>query len=78
MKFLTLLALPAVIHTLTEFKSKEELTGCIMACGDLITPCIHDKSCQPEYTKCVDHKDPFTCLSSINHILISKVVQCFD
>lgn len=30
------------------------------------------------YVKCIDDKDPFTCLSSANHVLVPKIVDCFD
>lgn len=30
------------------------------------------------YVKCIDDKDPFTCLSSSNHVLVPKIVDCFD
>lgn len=78
MKLLTLLVLPASLHALTEFKDKFELTNCVEKCHELITPCIKTEDCMKVYVKCIDDKNPFTCLSSSNHVLVPKIVDCFD
>lgn len=78
MKFLTFLALPVLINSLTEFSHKDELLSCIHTCEKFVTPCIKDKTCLKDYSKCIDHDDAFTCFSSSNNLMMSKITQCMD
>lgn len=78
MKFLTLLALPTALYGLTVFRTSDELNKCIQDCEEFVSPCVGDESCQKPYIECINSEDPFTCLSSANHIQVSKVAQCFD
>lgn len=80
MKLLTFLALPTAILGLTEFKSKAELNLCLNTCNEAILPCALEfkTDCPKVFKKCIDSKDPFTCLSSVNSIHMSKILQCFE
>jgi hypothetical protein len=49
-----------------------------MTCEEAVTPCLKDKTCHKDYLKCINHKDPFTCLISSNNLFISKVAKCMD
>ena len=75
MKFLLLAALPVALQALKQFKNPDELVKCIIDCEEHVTPCIKDEdsACFKAYRICVNHEDPFTCLTSSNSAEVAKI-----